>query len=55
MRTSALFGAKNFEFFVIYDASARSRGVSQYGQEGKVFCADVSLTAPYIIVPNLTV
>jgi len=27
MRTSALFGAKNFEFFEIYDVSARTRRV----------------------------
>jgi len=25
MRTSALFGAKNFEFFEIYNVSARTR------------------------------
>jgi len=51
MRTSALFGAKNFEFFEIYGVSARIRGerVSQsgdfFGQGGGVhfsrFCADV--------------
>jgi len=34
MRTSALFGAKNFRFFKIYGVSARTRGrgLSQCGQ-----------------------
>jgi len=33
MRTFALFGQKNFEFFEIYGVSARARGegLSQYG------------------------
>jgi len=26
MRTSEIFGVKNFEFFKIYDVSARTRG-----------------------------
>jgi len=47
MRTSALFGVKNFRFFEIYGVFARTRrkGISQCGQEGKGvnfsrFCAD---------------
>jgi len=31
MRTSAVFGAKNFGFFGIYDVSARTR-------RGSIFC-----------------
>jgi len=38
MRTSALFGAKNFEFFEIYGVSARTRG--EEGVDFSRFCAD---------------
>jgi len=34
MRTSALFGLKNFEFFEIYDVSARIRGEGGLSQCG---------------------
>jgi len=40
MWTSALFGAKNFEFFKIYGVFARTGGeggLSQYGQGGLIF------------------
>jgi len=45
MRTSLLFGAKNFGFFEIYGVSARTRGFSQggqgWGQFFLWFCVDV--------------
>jgi len=49
MWTSALFGAKNFEFFKIYGVSTRTRGLSQCRhfadkEEGVIFsrfCEDV--------------
>jgi len=44
MRTSALFGAKNFGFFEIY-VSARTRGVEPVRTRGRgqffAICADV--------------
>jgi len=43
MRTSALFGAKNFGFLEIYDVSARTRGVEPVRTRVNFsrFCADV--------------
>jgi len=51
MRTFALFGAKNFEFFKIYDVSARTKGKrglasaeilrTREGGQFSRFCADV--------------
>jgi len=35
MRTSALFGVKNFGFFEIYGVSARTRGVGGWGSAEK--------------------
>jgi len=56
IRTSALFGAKNFRFFKIYGMSARIGGggdLSQCGQGRGVnfsrFCADVFYGGPLIL------
>jgi len=57
MRTSALFGAKNIEFFKIYGVSARTRGAvpvrTFFGQGGinfLQFCADVLYGCPLITI-----
>jgi len=42
MRTSAIFDAKNYEFFKIYDLSARTREIEPVrtfcGQGESIFC-----------------
>jgi len=43
MRTSALFGAKNFGFFEIYGVSTRTR---EEGVNFSRFCADVFYGRP---------
>jgi len=54
MRTSALFGAKNFGFFEIYSVSARTKGeLSQCEQEGReqffsILCGRFLWTIPNI-------
>jgi len=47
MRTSALFGAKNFGFFKIYGVSARLRreeGLNHCGQRRSIFCDFVRMS-----------
>jgi len=56
MRTSTLFGTKNFEFFEIYGVSARTRGVKPVrtfcgqgvkgGQFFVILCRRLLWTAP---------
>jgi len=56
MRTSALFGEKNFGYFEIYGVSARTRGIGvepvrTFCEQGggvnfSRFCANVLWTAP---------
>jgi len=43
MRTSALFGVKNLEFFEIYGVSARTKG----GQFFAILCGRLLRMAPY--------
>jgi len=60
MRTSALFGAKNFEFFEIYGVSERTRGggrvervwtfCGQGGQFFAILCGRLLWTAPYCLL-----
>jgi len=54
MRTSALFGAKNFGFFEIYGVSARAGGLSQCGHFSDkgvnffaILCGRPLWTAPF--------
>jgi len=56
MRTSALFGTKNFRFFEIYSVSARTReeGVEPERTRGRdqffaILCGRLLWTAPYMI------
>jgi len=57
MRTSALFEEKNLEIFEIYEVSARTRGLSQFGhfankggrdQFFAILCGRPLWTAPYL-------
>jgi len=63
MRTSVLFGVKNFGFFEIYDVSVRTRGGGRggepvrtfYGQRGGFFailCGRLLWTAPKVPRPG---